>query len=195
MALPVVKVLVVANQFTKDDLRLLSSILNNKKGFGQVARFHVICDKNRYYLGETPETGTASILVAGKFRSDQIRHVFPTEKGIQDMSFTFMGLKQPVIVFNHGNWHGGAKAYMASATQKYPHLSNADLLQRYRIYLVNHEFGHAFGMDHEEATALQCPLMYQHTRGIGQCQQDLHWPSAANIHSARTFLSSHLLYK
>ena len=78
MALPVVKVLVVANQFTKDDLRLLSSILNNKKGFGQVARFHVICDKNRYYLGETPETGTASILVAGKFRSDQIRHVFPT---------------------------------------------------------------------------------------------------------------------
>ena len=195
MALPLVQVFVVANQFTRPDLRLLTSILNHKKGFGQIARFRVICDKKRYYLGERPEKGTASILVAGKFRSDQIQHVFPYEDGIHKMSFTFMGLKQPIIVFNHNNWQHGAKAYMDSAAQKYPEKSREDLLQRYRVYLVNHEFGHALGMDHEKPTQTTCPLMYQHTRGIAVCAQDQNWPSSANIESARRFLSTHLVHK
>lgn len=195
MPLPLIKVLVVANQFTRHDLRLLSSILNHKKGFGQIARFQVECDKKRYYLGERPEKGTATILVAGKFRSDQIKHVFPYEDGIQEMSFTFMGLKQPIIVFNHNNWQHGSKAYMDSAAQKYPGKSKEELLQRYRIYLVNHEFGHALGMDHETRTEHTCPLMYQHTKGIGGCAQDQNWPSAANIESTRRFLSTHLIHK
>jgi len=66
----------------------------------------------------------------------------------------------PVILINYGNWKNGVKQSKLSVMD-------------YRTYVINHELGHALGMDHltcEESTAINgvCPVMYQSTRGCNK---------------------------
>ena len=192
MSKPVVNVMVVANMFSDRELRFMSSVLNSQKGYGKIARFRLISDIRRNYFKDMPQ-GQARIVVFGKFRGDQIRAVFPDYEHIHKMSFTFMDVNPPVIVFNHENWNGPPKAYDLSLRRKSPKLSAAERLRRYRVYLVNHEFGHAMGLGHDAATDLVCPVMYQHTRGIERCQQDLPWPSTRDLRSASRFLLENLI--
>lgn len=69
-------------------------------------------------------------------------------------------------VLNFWRWKNGADAY-------------ASHLHRYRIYMINHEVGHALGHGHAvcPATGRRAPLMMQQTISIGACRPNP-WPLA-----------------
>ena len=181
---PIVDVLVVAQQFTPEELKFLSHTLNHPNGFGKIARFEVRSHPKENYFPTVLDTARFRIVVVGKFSSDQIQHVYPLEHNIQNMSFTFMNTTPPMIVFNKMNWHGPPPRYKVSLKAKRPGMSSRAILHRYRTYLVNHEFGHAMGLGHERNTLDNCPVMFQHTRGVGNCANDTVWPSKRNLRDA-----------
>lgn len=69
------------------------------------------------------------------------------------------------VVLNAERWAFGAKAYGKD-------------VQRYRQYLVNHEFGHALGRQHVSCPGRgdRAPVMLQQTKGLGGCKANP-WPS------------------
>ena len=69
-----------------------------------------------------------------------------------------------VIYFHHGNWTRPPPAFTGSK-------------MTYRQYLISHEFGHALGRGHRQATQVGewCPVMYQQTRGTRTCRPNP-WP-------------------
>lgn len=70
-------------------------------------------------------------------------------------------------VLNFWRWKNGADAYG-------PHL------HRYRIYMINHEVGHALGHGHAvcPGAGRLAPLMVQQTMGVGACRPNP-WPLAS----------------
>ena len=64
------------------------------------------------------------------------------------------GVKPITITFNRENWELGVPAFSS--------------VDAYRRYLVNHEIGHALGMDHLEpnGASRDMPVMFQQTPGI-----------------------------
>lgn len=71
-------------------------------------------------------------------------------------------------ILNAFRWRRGAKSYRGK-------------LDRYRIYLVNHEVGHALGHSAHRpcpAAGARAPLMMQQTKGVGPCRANP-WPTAA----------------
>ncbi len=69
------------------------------------------------------------------------------------------------VVLNAWRWFNGADAYDGD-------------LPGYRTYLVNHEFGHALGNDHESCAAEGSPasVMVQQTKGLDGCTANP-WPT------------------
>lgn len=78
------------------------------------------------------------------------------------------------IVINLGNWMGGSRSQLP--------------LDRYRTYVINHEWGHALGLEHQKCPAAECTrrgmttcpasVMQQMTRGaehIAPCVE-ADWP-------------------
>ena len=179
----VVNVYVVNHFFTIQDLELLATTLNNSDdGFGKIANFRVQVYNDRYYLEKEP---TPSIVVLGKLSKEHIKQVMPPDptiraeaKQIHNLSFTFWGLKPPVIVFNANNWKRKPKKF--TGTQ-----------QDYLTYLINHEFGHALSLRHEHKTSNDCPLMYQQSLGTQDCLHKHLWPSDENIEQARRYLQAY----
>ena len=69
-------------------------------------------------------------------------------------------------VLNFWRWKNGADAY-------------GHRLHRYRIYMINHEVGHALGHGHAlcPAAGRRAPIMMQQTMGVGACRPNP-WPLA-----------------
>lgn len=69
-------------------------------------------------------------------------------------------------VLNFWRWKNGADTY-------------GRRLHRYRIYMINHEVGHALGHGHAvcPAAGRRAPIMMQQTMGIGACRPNP-WPLA-----------------
>jgi Protein of unknown function (DUF3152) len=70
-------------------------------------------------------------------------------------------------ILNYFRWKRGAKSYRGD-------------LDRYRIYLVNHEVGHALGHSAHRAcpaSGVRAPLMMQQTKGMAPCRANP-WPTA-----------------
>ena len=67
-------------------------------------------------------------------------------------------------VLNDMRWKRGATAY-------------GDDLKAYRIYMINHEVGHALGHDHETCptAGARAPVMMQQTKGVSPCVPNP-WP-------------------
>ena len=70
-------------------------------------------------------------------------------------------------VINVSRWQGGARAYGGD-------------LASYRLYVVNHEVGHAFGHGHRSCPGAgrPAPTMMQQTKGVGSCRPNP-WPAVA----------------
>lgn len=180
-ALPVIDVYVVNHYFTKADLECIAKTLNNKKGFGSIAKFRVQVDNQKYYMAKQQNP---SIVVLAKLSKEEIRKRFPPEdhkpkqKRIHNLSFTFLYLKPPVIVFNADNWNNKPEGFRGSQ-------------QEYLTYLINHEFGHALSLEHEHKTAKLCPLMYQQSLGTSDCATATVWPSKANLQQASEYIATY----
>ncbi len=70
-----------------------------------------------------------------------------------------------MVVLNAWRWANGADAYTGE-------------LKDYRIYMVNHEFGHALGNPHADCPGPgeQAPVMLQQTKGLAGCTRNP-WPT------------------
>lgn len=77
------------------------------------------------------------------------------------------------VVINYYRWIAGAGAYPAS-------------LAAYRVYLVNHEFGHALGQDHRSCpgSGSTAPVMLQQSIGLQGCVAS-EWPTPAEASTVR----------
>lgn len=69
-----------------------------------------------------------------------------------------------LVILNAWRWSNGADTYRS--------------LDRYRRYLINHEFGHALGNGHEVcgAAGSRASVMLQQTKGLQGCKSNP-WPS------------------
>lgn len=72
-----------------------------------------------------------------------------------------------MVVLNAWRWANGATAY-------------GDDLKNYRVYMVNHEFGHALGNSHAACPAAgsPAPVMVQQTKSLEGCTANP-WPRVA----------------
>lgn len=72
-------------------------------------------------------------------------------------------IEQIRTVLNVGRWRTGAPDFLG--------------IEEYRIYLVNHEIGHALGHNHVgcPAAGAAAPVMMQQTKGVGACVANP-WP-------------------
>lgn len=69
-------------------------------------------------------------------------------------SATYIDKDPPVVLFDPYNYKYGVKKSGLSVSQ-------------YREYVINHETGHALGLDHLRCNPGEiCPVMYQMTKGI-----------------------------
>jgi len=68
------------------------------------------------------------------------------------------------VMINHWRWEHGAGSF--------------ENLRRYRLYLLNHEIGHALGRDHRDCPGegRPAPVMMQQTKGVGACETNP-WPA------------------
>lgn len=72
-------------------------------------------------------------------------------------------------VLNHARWTGGAPPYAGD-------------LASYRVYMVNHEVGHALAHRHRACpgTGLPAPVMVQQTKGLFGCARNP-WPTPEEL--------------
>lgn len=177
----IVNVYVVNHCFTTEELNKIGNTLNDERGYGTIANFRIQVSSHMYYLNKEP---TPSIVVLGKLPRQHIKKVMGPEsttteeaKKLHNLSFTFLYLKPPVIVFNAENWN--TKPSKFDGTQ-----------DEYLTYLINHEFGHAMSLLHESSSETLCPVMYQQSLGTEHCTTKNYWPSADNLTQAKEYLDN-----
>lgn len=98
--------------------------------------------------------------------SDAIKVRFLTDKDmINKFDKSIKGLSayypfEHAVYFNLHNWNNGTWEGL------FPSKDNEDGLTRYRQYVVNHEFGHALGLEHPKCKEGQVSVMEQNTKGL-----------------------------
>lgn len=132
---------------------------------------------HKYQLATTPENATINIWLKpvdfmDRFTRDkpEYYHTLLDERGqplnsepgnsagrkINFSITVYSNPERPVVYINEANWIGCPESGLG--------------LDEYRDYVINHEFGHALGYDHQPCNAKTapdgvCPVMYQATRG------------------------------
>ena len=128
-----------------------------------------ILDENTVWRGLVPSTrrSNADFTIRLVPRSFLDRYhcerpeYYPSGKQIR-FSFT---INRHRIYIDAENWLHGVPESRLSLTE-------------YQKYVILHEVGHALGYTHEECSvyALNCPVMYQMTRGPPLSHQRVHYP-------------------
>jgi len=114
---------------------------------------------DRYTLSRVTSKVDADMTIALAKRSeldsmhDDHKHYYPDGKQIR-FSFTTMRSGKPEILIDDENWLKGVN-------------QSGLTLDEYQRYVIQHEFLHALGFDHQtcEPGAESCPIMHQSTRG------------------------------
>lgn len=124
--------------------------------------------KYRIYETSNPEEAIITINLTSRKDMD-IWHddpqYYPSGKQIR-FSITIQDkTEKPEIFIDQDNWQNGVP-------------ESGLTLEQYREYVINHEFGHGLGYDHQPCAGMEkpqinsklgnilCPVMYQMTRGV-----------------------------
>ena len=101
---------------------------------------------------ERIESGAADFVVTLAFPSTTDGYCLPLNTG-----GIFSCWNGSRAMLNSWRWESGATAYSA--------------VDQYRIYLINHEVGHALGFGHRSCPGAgePAPVMMQQTKGVGSC--------------------------
>ncbi len=127
----------------------------------------------KYKITETNDPDGATIVINLTERNDMdIFHTkpqyYPNGKQIRFSVTTQSSNEKPEIFIDKDNWMNGVP-------------ESGLTLSQYREYVINHEFGHGLGYDHQKCAGMNkpeddkyynsnkqvlCPVMYQMTRGV-----------------------------
>lgn len=116
--------------------------------------------RDRHNIQETNDVNSADITIQLSDRSDltksHSKNEYYKDGSIIRFSFTY-SYPKPRVFIDHINWLKGVP-------------QSGLTLDQYRKYVIQHEFLHALGFDHQpcnKETAPEgiCPIMYQSTRG------------------------------
>lgn len=138
--------------YSAEDRRFVLATLNNRElGWGKYGLvFH---DAAALPAGAPPHTVHIELHLA---TPDQLAALFP-EDNMAKWSVTQADVKPVRIYMNTQNWNAGNTT------------SGHASLAAYRRYVINHEFGHAFGYSHDTGTPQrkEACIMQQQTWGTG----------------------------
>ena len=174
---PLVYVYINIAQFTPSEVQFIKHVISNAK--------HGYSSHISFIFNTTP-TETLSIhslqkyltVIVFKFSKSRIQQIYPNEQHIHNMSFTTIGRHPTTIVFNSDNWNTKPAKFTME-------------LDKYRTYLINHEFGHALGLlEHQKKTVAVCPLMYQQTLGTENCKEIHLYPTNTQLKQVHTFVTN-----
>jgi len=149
----------VKGEYNEDDLKVIQITLDHPQGHG--VKFK--------YVNKNP---TVTVLFLNENETDQFCGMTGlscyTPYGVTGDTTTLAH----TIVFNRKNWNSTPKAFYndyLNALQldgKSSKVNNYIKLL-YKIYVINHEFGHFLGYDHDERIPnIPCSVMVQQTLGI-----------------------------
>lgn len=147
---------------TKDELRFIDEvkdILMDERGWKSKGYDFVFVSKSVF--NKIHVTGKS---LKFKLRLTRNETIF-RECGFEKMSCYNPTVKPPNVLINYYRWMNGSK---------YSKLS----LKGYRIYVINHEVGHALGRGHIKSCECEdcyVPVMMQQTISIGKCKPNP-WP-------------------
>jgi hypothetical protein len=142
-----------SHKWSQPEIQFVMNVCNDQRSWGPTIR--------PVTENETPDW----IVVI--LSSEMIAKLYPTIGPYLSLTH-HRHLLPPLTIFNLSNWYTiPEKAYQSGYRS----------LDFYRVYLINHEFGHMLGEDHRtcKAPGKLCPVMVQQTKGTQGCLPCV-WP-------------------
>lgn len=152
----------VKGDYTDDDLKVIQITLDHPQGHR--LNFEYV---NEQYVNEQ-NTVTVTVIFLNEEATDR----FCGMKGMSCYTSYDKKYDTPVIVFNIKNWNNTPKAfyddYLATLFNGETSINATNYIRLlYKIYVINHEFGHFLGYNHDKRVAGKpCSVMVQQTLGI-----------------------------
>ncbi len=132
------------------------AILNDPRGWGDI-------DGVSFARSDVDAEADIVLTLASPATTEVLCGELPTH------GYTSCGRGRPVNI-NGARWVWGAESF----------LNAGGTVEDYRVYVINHEFGHSLGHPHEQCPGpgVLAPTMLQQTLSVGSCTPN-GWPNPA----------------